>query len=604
MKRILLFVLVLVSLCAEAQNLKKLYSEAEQAVIHSDYSLAIECYNDILKIEENIPHVLLELGIAYFHNLQYLDAEQIFTELIAKHHTIYPEAYFYLAEIQTLFGNYKAARRNYSMFSVSHSKNTYMNNKTKHELLSKKSKTHSNSQNHLQYVDSPYLMQSYGIYSYKNTLLYNGIYSIGDSLKGRANFYTYDTVNKTMKEFFPYTTYHISDFCDIGDTILVNIQCRDSSCTQSSVYYICVDSLTSGTFKPYVSDVFPSEYKNIHFQKIKIDSSEYILFSSNRPGGYGGMDIWISERVNNSFMPAKNAGAHINTQGDEICPFYENTQSRLYFSSNWHDSFGGFDVFYAQRTENQWEEVKNMGEHINSSYNEYYYKIIDTVAYVVSNRKSKSYENTTYYYNTIYWYPYIIPKKSQITDSLESIAQKTSIIQDTTYTFYVFFDDNSPQIITEESSITSLFNDYMLTQNSLISAQCSQLNFIEKQVCTNKIHEFFRYAESQFNDFIELCEVVSQYHNISSFTISLQASTSSTGSIEANQIIAENRLFVVSQYFDTKFANCLGIAPEHIVIKKLPHLLSYSSKDNIALQAKQNAEQRYVKIEVHVSKTL
>ena len=168
----------------------------------------------------------------------------------------------------------------------------------------------------------------------------------------------------------------------------------------------------------------------------------------------------------------------------------------------------------------------------------------------------------------------------------------------------MFFDDNSPQIITEESSITSLFNDYMLTQNSLISAQCSQLNFIEKQVCTNKIHEFFRYAESQFNDFIELCEVVSQYHNISSFTISLQASTSSTGSIEANQIIAENRLFVVSQYFDTKLANCLGIAPEHIVIKKLPHLLSYSSKDNIALQAKQNAEQRYVKIEVHVSKTL
>lgn len=90
-----------------------------------------------------------------------------------------------------------------------------------------------------------------------------------------------------------------------------------------------------------------------------VGDKEILLFSSNRAGGKGGMDIWYSERIKGKYSAPKNIGTKINTPGNEITPFYNLNDTALYFSSDWHAGIGGQDIFKSKG------ELKALGEPVN-----------------------------------------------------------------------------------------------------------------------------------------------------------------------------------------------------------------------------------------------
>ena len=94
---------------------------------------------------------------------------------------------------------------------------------------------------------------------------------------------------------------------------------------------------------------------------------KYLYFVSNRPGGYGGTDIWISEITKNGFSPAYNAGPIINTSKDEMSPFIHADNLNLYFSSKGHIGMGDYDLFVSKRdsVSTNWKEPINLGYPIN-----------------------------------------------------------------------------------------------------------------------------------------------------------------------------------------------------------------------------------------------
>ncbi len=98
---------------------------------------------------------------------------------------------------------------------------------------------------------------------------------------------------------------------------------------------------------------------------------EFIFFVSKAEGGQGSRDIWYSERVNDQWANATNLGSSINTPGEEVSPFYDG--EKLFFSSNWHNGFGGFDIVFSKGWFAKWEEVTNPGQPLNSSYHDLYY---------------------------------------------------------------------------------------------------------------------------------------------------------------------------------------------------------------------------------------
>ena len=93
-----------------------------------------------------------------------------------------------------------------------------------------------------------------------------------------------------------------------------------------------------------------------------------LFFVSNRPGGRGGKDIWVSyKNANGVWMEAKNIGDKINTSKDDISPFLHWDNQTLYFASKGFIGMGGFDVFVSRLNESgDWGEARNIGYPINS----------------------------------------------------------------------------------------------------------------------------------------------------------------------------------------------------------------------------------------------
>ncbi len=103
------------------------------------------------------------------------------------------------------------------------------------------------------------------------------------------------------------------------------------------------------------------------------DKQSILYFVSNRPKGFGGLDIWYSVCQNGKYNAPVNLGNTINTEGNEVTPFYDTTTSTLYFSSDEHIGIGDYDIFYSLGGLSQWGEVSNMGVPFNSLYNDFYF---------------------------------------------------------------------------------------------------------------------------------------------------------------------------------------------------------------------------------------
>ncbi|HXB42151.1 MAG TPA: OmpA family protein [Bacteroidia bacterium] len=94
-----------------------------------------------------------------------------------------------------------------------------------------------------------------------------------------------------------------------------------------------------------------------------------IYFASDRPGGYGKVDIWKTDRdpVTKQWKKPVNMGPKINTPGVEKCPFIHSDSETLYYSSDGLYGFGGLDIFYVRKDEKgNWKEPENIGSPINT----------------------------------------------------------------------------------------------------------------------------------------------------------------------------------------------------------------------------------------------
>ena len=99
-----------------------------------------------------------------------------------------------------------------------------------------------------------------------------------------------------------------------------------------------------------------------------------IYFSSNRPGGYGKMDIYSVKKLpNGDWGPAQNLGPNINTIYDDEAPFIHHDGINLYFSSKGHKTMGGFDIFKSTFKNGHWNKPVNVGFPINSTKEDIYY---------------------------------------------------------------------------------------------------------------------------------------------------------------------------------------------------------------------------------------
>jgi len=121
---------------------------------------------------------------------------------------------------------------------------------------------------------------------------------------------------------------------------------------------------------------------------------KHLYFSSNKPGGRGGDDIWMCDLdTGGNPLNSEDLGGIINTPDDEQAPFFDDAGQRLVYSSKGFTGLGGFDLFESRLTgENVWAQPENLGYPINSSKDDMYYmpdRTDKSKFYISSDRESE-----------------------------------------------------------------------------------------------------------------------------------------------------------------------------------------------------------------------
>lgn len=136
---------------------------------------------------------------------------------------------------------------------------------------------------------------------------------------------------------------------------------------------------------------FNSDEYNVAHPAISADGKK-LYFASDMPGGFGGMDLYVSEMDGGKWGPPMNLGPKINTEGLEVFP-YMDKNGRLYFATDGHVGLGGLDIYYMDAKEGgEWGEVINVGYPLNSKHDDFGVSILEDgkFGYFTSDRPGGS----------------------------------------------------------------------------------------------------------------------------------------------------------------------------------------------------------------------
>ena len=171
---------------------------------------------------------------------------------------------------------------------------------------------------------------------------------------------------------------------------------------EHTIYYTRSERNNSQNYKLYKANLEKGSYGNWTNETELVISSDiysvenphvsedgkHLYFSSNMNGGFGGFDIYKAKILKDGSLGApENLGAVINTVNDEKYPHTTKNEDELFFSSNGHNSIGGYDIFISTISNNSNKTPRNLGYSINSDKDEIGFIFIDDQKGVFSSNK-------------------------------------------------------------------------------------------------------------------------------------------------------------------------------------------------------------------------
>lgn len=160
----------------------------------------------------------------------------------------------------------------------------------------------------------------------------------------------------------------------------------DEGIVKLKVYYGELDSerkVSELNSLPFNSDEYSVAHPTLS------PDGEKLYFTSDMPGGFGGMDLYYSEKGDGRWGPPMNMGPTINTEGNELFPYYHAETKRLYFTSDGHIGLGGLDLYYMEEKEGgEWGTIENLGYPMNTTSDDFGIVFNDegTCGYLSSDR--------------------------------------------------------------------------------------------------------------------------------------------------------------------------------------------------------------------------
>ncbi len=272
-------------------------------------------------------------------------------------------------------------------------------------------------------------------------------------------------------------------------------------CTQNeSCNLFCSQKDESGFWLPPVELPAPVNSRYWDTQPSLTPDGKTLYFTSNRPGGKGKMDIWVTKYSGNGkWSKPKNLDTNINTEGNEMSPFIHFDKKTLYFTSDFFPGMGKFDIFCSKKdTIGNWSKPINLGFPINTEADEYRL-VIDPLgekAFFSSEREYKNQHDIYYFELPEHLKPTpTIYLRSQIFRTIDYLPINADIISvinlKTSDTLY--FMQNTQKFTacmpeTGEYALNILKKDYLFySENFIVDKITDSIKFYDFNIYLNPI---------------------------------------------------------------------------------------------------------------------
>jgi hypothetical protein len=230
---------------------------------------------------------------------------------------------------------------------------------------------------------------------------------------------------------------------------------------------------------------------------IETDTAKFLVFSSDRKGGYGKYDLW-AVAIDSSLQPKDtvfNLGKNINSIDNELCPFYDVKNKTLYFSSEWFTNLGGLDIFSSYGWIKNLSPPQNIGYPINTNHNEVFYQLAQdgSMALFASNRVLNSLTSNEKCCNDIFYIPLEKPKQDStiLVQKIEKQQKKAEEL----IPVILYFHNDEPNPRTYDTTTTysysELYEKYIKMREEYIKYYSEKLKNEEKNNAEASIDAFF-----------------------------------------------------------------------------------------------------------------
>ncbi len=182
-----------------------------------------------------------------------------------------------------------------------------------------------------------------------------------------------------------------------------------------------------------------------------VDGQKIVFFTSDRGGGYGGFDLWKLPLDDPGARP-ENLGPEVNSPGNEITPFFRSDENRLYFASDWHHGFGGYDVFFAEVKNNGFRQPQNLMQPFNSAANDLYYSFNTKTGQgsITSNRIMGEVEEDASCCNDLWLFTEEIIQEADTTPDIKSLEELNAYLP---VTLYFHNDEPDPRTTSDTTKL-------------------------------------------------------------------------------------------------------------------------------------------------------
>jgi tetratricopeptide (TPR) repeat protein len=482
---------------------------AEEKFNKGDYVYAVELYENAMEIDSNAVSILWKYAETLKAYKDYRKAEYYYEKVYQRESgAIYPMSLINLGIMQKQNGKYEAAIETFKKAKAKFNKDkkSYIYLKAKREIESCLwAKSAIKDTVNVNFIHLPQTINSFD--SEFGHTLHNGIF-IFSSLRADSISSAEEVYSKTYKTRLYQSELKDGTFSQskrIEDLVQEKLNTGNGTYSldgQRFYFSLCEDEGYNYKCKIMVADFSNGKWSAIDSLGSiineagtnttmpcigQLDGQEVLFFASDREEGQGGMDIWFSTLKNgNQFSKPRNIKA-INSIENDLSPWWDSSAKRLYFSSSWHNGFGGYDVFFSEFT-TQFEDPENNGIPYNSPANDlYYFKSGDT-SYFSSNRIGVLYSKNPTCCSDIF--STFVPIKIEPPTPKESLADLNKRLPVTLYFHNDCPNPKSRDTLTAINYLNS-YEDYRALLSTYQTEYSAGLNGDKSEEAKEDIESFF-----------------------------------------------------------------------------------------------------------------